>query len=133
MANLLITNRGKGISCNNDGTFTLYVSKDDTLKFSSTGYLNKVIHMADVDPAKYYTLQIELIHDFIKLREVTIYPFRDLDDFKQAFINNKDPAPAIPGLYPKYHGHYSSKFYNPISFLYDKIKRRSSANPDFKP
>lgn len=134
-ANVLITNTGKAITCDNNGAFTMYVSMKDSLRFSSLGYLSKVIHVRDIDSAKYYILQVELIHDFIKLREVTIYPFSDLDQFRKAFMGNKDPnTVSAPGLRaPHYKGVYRPKFYNPISMLYDRIKNRSSANPNFNP
>ena len=114
----------------------MYVSKKDTLEFSSTGYITKVFHVADLDSSKYYTLHIELLHDFIKLRDVVIYPFKDLDEFKKAFVDAKDQHKVnIPGLAPpKYSNNIpKAKFSNPISYLYDRLKHRSSADPDFKP
>ena len=68
MANVLIVNSGRGITSDNDGRFTMYVSLKDTLRFSSTGYLSKIIHMRDIDSTRYYTMVIEIIHDFIKLK-----------------------------------------------------------------
>src|SRR4051812_37470627 len=44
MANIRVNGTGKGITCDNEGNFTMYVYKRDTLKFSSTGYIPKVIH-----------------------------------------------------------------------------------------
>lgn len=137
MANLRINSTGKGVTCDNDGVFTTYVSQTDTLKFSSTGYISKVIHMEDIDSSRYYILQIELLHDFIKLKEVTIYPYRDLDDFKKAFIEGRDMQQAnFYGIAPpKYTSDISKpKFYNPVSFLYERFKKKKrAADPEFKP
>ena len=136
LANILITNSGKGLSCDNEGAFKMYVSKNDTLRFSSTGYMTKVIHVYDMDSTQYYILQIELLRDFIKLKEIIIFPFRDLDEFKKAFIDSKDPHPILlPATLHHQHAPTipEAKFYNPISFLYDKLKSRHAANPDFKP
>jgi hypothetical protein len=136
LANIKIFPSGKGVTCDNDGNFTMYVSKKDTLVFSSTGYIAKTIHVADLDSSKYYTLQIELLHDFIKLKEVIIYPFKDMDEFKKAFVDAKDQNKVnIPGLAPPKYSHNipKAKFSNPISYLYERLKHRSVANPDFKP
>lgn len=136
MANIRINGTGKGITCDNEGNFTFYVYKRDTLRFSSTGYLAKVIHVYDLDSSKYYTLEIQLMHDFVKLKEVTIYPFRNKDEFIDAFIDAKLVNKVIiPGIAPPKYGTQSPKpkFYNPISMLYERVKRRSVANPDFKP
>jgi CarboxypepD_reg-like domain len=134
--NIKIYPSGKGLTCDNEGNFTMYVSKKDTLVFSSTGYIAKTFHVVDFDSTKYYTLQIELLHDFIKLKEVVIYPFKDMDDFKKAFVDAKDQLKVnIPGIAPpKYSNKIpKAKFSNPISFLYERLKHHSVANPDFKP
>ncbi len=136
LANIKILNSGRGLTCEADGSFTMYVSKNDTLRFSSTGYLTKVLHVADFDSTKYYTLQIELIHDFIKIKEVIVYPYKNLDEFKKAFVDAKDQNKVIiPGIAaPKYSNIIpKAKFANPVSYLYERLKRRSAANPDFKP
>lgn len=135
LANIKIKPSGRGVTCDNEGNFTMYVSKTDTLFFSSVGYITKVLHISDLDSSKYYILQIELLHDFIKIKEVVIYPFRDLDEFKKAFVENKNEHKTFLGIAPpKYSNNIpKAKFSNPISFLYDHLKKKGSANPDFKP
>lgn len=135
LANILFNSSNKGITCDNEGYFTLYVSKSDTLKFSSTGYISKIIHISDLDSANYYTLEIQLIHDFIKLKEVTIYPFRTKEEFADAFRETKTEQLVVAGVAPPKYSKVppKAKFYNPISFLYDRVKKRRAANPDFKP
>jgi hypothetical protein len=136
LANIRVNGTAKGISCDNAGNFTMYVYKRDTLKFSSTGYIPKVIHVYDMDSSQYYTLEIQLMHDFVKLKEVTIYPFKNKEEFVDAFLAakgvNKIQIAGIPE--PKY-GTVSpkAKFSNPISMLYERVKKRRVANPDFKP
>jgi hypothetical protein len=135
MANIRIVGTRRGLTCESDGSFTMYVSKTDTLEFSSTGYVSKLYVVAAFDSSKYYTLNIELLHDFIKLKEVTVYPFKDVDEFKTAFIGTKDLRKDFMGIAPPKYSNVipKAKFSNPISFLYDKIKKRSAADPDFKP
>lgn len=136
LANIKIRTTGKGISCDNEGNFSMYVLKSDTLRFSSAGYIAKSMHVYDMDSTKIYTLQIELIKDFIKLKDVTIYPFRDKDEFVDAFMDAKNVNKVvIPGIAaPKYSNVIpKAKLTNPISLLYEKTKKKRAANPDFKP
>lgn len=135
-ANIRIGETNKGITCDNEGAFAFYVYKNDTLKFTSTGYMNKSLHIADLDSTQLYTLEIQLIRDFVKLREVTIYPFRNKEEFVDAFMDAKNiNKVSIVGIAePKYSNVTpKAKFTNPISFLYEHIKKRRAANPDFKP
>ena len=136
LANIRITNSGKGITCDNEGRFAIYVSKSDTLRISTIGYLAKIIHVADIDSMSYYTLEIGLFKDVVNMKTITIYPYRDLDDFKKAFTEattqNKVTLPGIAS--PKYSNVVpKAKLTNPISFLYDRVKQKRAANPDFKP
>ena len=136
LANIKIVNNGRGVTCDDNGNFTMYVSKRDTLSFSSVGYISKVLHVSDLDSSKYYTLQIELIHDFIKLKDVMIYPYKDLDEFKKAFVDAKNQNKVtIVGIAPPKYSNITpkAKFANPISFLYERLKKRGAADPDFKP
>lgn len=135
-ANIKVTNTGKAITCDRDGNFTMYVSRYDTLRISSVGHIPKVIHVYDIDSTQYYTLKVELIHDFIKMPTVTIYPFRDREGFKDAFMAAKDMNKVvIPGIAPpKYSNRKPNpKLTNPVSFLYERMKKKRAANPDFKP
>jgi hypothetical protein len=136
LTNIKILNSGKAVTTDSEGKFSFYVYKTDTLKFSSVGYLNKTMHISDLDPANYYTMEIQLIHDFVKLKEVTIYPFRNKEEFIEAFMDAKDVGKLeIYGIdKPKYSNKIpKAKFNNPISLLYEKVKKRRAANPDFRP
>ena len=134
--NIRINGTGKGLTCDNEGNFTCYVYKSDTLKFSSTGYLSKVIHVHDLDSTQYYILKIQLMHDFIKLKDVTIYPFKNKDEFIDAFMDAKGVNKiSIAGIAAPRYGTVSpkAKFSNPISLLYEHMKHRRAANRDFRP
>lgn len=136
LANIKVNNAGKGVSCDSEGNFNMYVAKSDTLKFSSVGYIAKVFHVYDLDSTRFYTLQIELLHDFIKLKDVVIYPFSTKEEFAEAFMDAKNIGKLkIAGIAePKYSNITpKAKFTNPISFLYERTKRKRAANPEFKP
>ncbi len=136
LTNIRINGTSRGVTCDNEGVFAFYVYKNDTLKFTSTGYMPKTIHIADLDSNTFYTLEIQLIHDFIKLRDVVIYPFRNKEEFEDAFMDARNINKiTIAGIAPpKYSNKIpKAKFTNPISFLYERLKHRRAANPDFKP
>jgi hypothetical protein len=136
-ANIWITNQKKGVAADADGKFTMYVYPTDTLRFSSVGYINKTIPVSAIPEGGKYTISIQLVQDIYSLKTVTIYPFHDRDEFIQAFI--KGPGTKqnilISGIDPpKYNHKEKSKFYNPISSIYDRIKRgKQAADPNFKP
>jgi hypothetical protein len=136
-ANIWITNQKKGVVADEDGRFTMYVYPTDTLRFSSLGYINKTIPVSAIPERDRYTIAIQLVPDIYSLHTVTIYPFHDRDGFIQAFLKGTGNYKSfyVPGYEPsKYPHREKSKFYNPISSIYDRIKRnKSAADPDFKP
>lgn len=136
-AAIVITNRKKGLTADLNGNFQIYAYPTDTLKFSSLGYIYKEIPIDGIPEDLRYSLNIELVKDFYKLKEVTIYPFRNKQEFEVAFVKG-DGVPQvvnIPGMEPaKYYHKEKAKFYNPISTIYEKLKnKRRAANPDFRP
>lgn len=135
-ANVQLYEKRKGWSCDEDGNFALYVRPSDTLKFTHVGYLSKTVPLIRIDSASYYTLEISLIRDMIKLKEVKIYPF-SRNEFNQVFIAYKDPNKIlIPGIAePKYSNKKpKSSILNPISFLYDKFRKKPKPlTPDLPP
>lgn len=134
-ANVRINGSSRGATCDDDGYFSLVVSKRDTLQFTTTGYMAKVIAVANIDSTQYHTLQVELLRDFIRLKEIVIYPFNGIDEFKQAFMEAKHVGKLIlPGVpEPTFTGDAKPKLYNPITYLYEKIRRKRAADPNFKP
>jgi hypothetical protein len=136
-ANIVIMNRRTGYTCDADGAFSIYAYPTDTLRFTSVGYISKIIPVSALNMDSVYSIHIELLRDFVKLKEVTIYPFKTKGEFVQAFMDAKDVNKVtLPGIAPpKFNTKpYKPKFANPVSMIYDKIKRKkSSANPDFRP
>ena len=136
-SNIWITNRSKGVVAEADGTFTMYVYPTDTLRFSSVGYINKTIPVSAIPERDRYTISIQLVPDIYSLHQVTIYPFHDRDGFIQAFLKGTGTSKNyyIPGYEPsKYPHREKTKFFNPISSIYDRIQKgKRAANPDFKP
>lgn len=136
-ANVLIVNTKRGLSTDIDGYFTTYVHLGDTLKFSSLGYIPKIIPVSIIDEREKYTLDVQLVEDIYKLKTVAVYRFRTKNEFEQAFIKAEGVPEniVVPGIdKPKYFHKEKAKFTNPISMIYEKIKaKRRAANPDFRP
>lgn len=134
--NITYFNRKAGVTSNVDGSFTMYVFPSDTLRFTSMGYITKDVAVQDFSKDSIYNINVELMRDFIKLKDVIIYPFGNVDEFKQAFMDAKEVNKfVLPGIAPpKYTTSVPRpKFTNPISFLYEKSKKKRAANPDFRP
>jgi hypothetical protein len=135
-ANVTFVGQKKGLTCDGDGNFTVYAYPTDTLRFTFLGYAPKYIAVKNIDSNSVYTMKVELIRDVVNLNAVTIYPFRTKKEFEDAFIGaTTQNKVVIPGIAPpKYTNNVpKAKLTNPISFLYDKVKKKRAANPDFKP
>jgi len=135
-ANIVILNRRTGATADADGNFKIYVFPTDTLKFTSINYISKEFPVSAIEKDSQYNVNVELMRDFIKLKDVVIYPFGNLDEFKQAFMEAKDVNKVVlPGIAPpKYSSKIpKAKFSNPISFIYDRAKKKRAADPDFRP
>jgi hypothetical protein len=135
-ANIVILNRRTGATADADGNFKIYVFPTDTLKFTSINYISKEFPVSAIEKDSQYNVNVELMRDFIKLKDVVIYPFGNLDEFKQAFMEAKDVNKVVlPGIAPpKYSTKIpKAKFSNPISFIYDRAKKKRAADPDFRP
>ncbi len=136
-ANIVIVNRRTGITCDGDGVFAMYVYPTDTLRFTSVGYIYKLVAVSDLDKDSVYSINIPLLKDFVKLKEVTIYPFRNKQEFVDAFMAAKDVNKvSLPGIAPPKFNTMPKrpKISSPVSMIYDRIKRKkSSANPEFRP
>jgi hypothetical protein len=136
-ASIVVINRKKGLSADANGAFQIYVYPTDTLRFSYTGYIPKEIPVSGIPEEMRYTLKIEIIKDFYKLREVTVLPYSNKEEFAKAFIKGEGMQGnvLVPGIAPpKYLHKEKAKFFNPISSIYDRIKRnKRAADPEFRP
>jgi hypothetical protein len=136
-ANIWITNQHKGVAAEGDGKFTMYVYPTDTLRFSAIGYIPKTIPVSAIPEREKYTFILQLVPDIYSLKTVTIYPFHNKDEFIDQFIKGKGVSQPVlvAGIAPpKYQHKEKTKFYNPISAIYNGMqKKKQAADPDFKP
>ena len=136
-ANVWITNQKKGVAAEADGKFTMYVYPHDTLRFSALGYISKTIPVSAIPDKSKYIFVIQLVPDIYSLKTVTIYPFHNKEEFIDQFIKGKGISQpvTVSGIAPPTYKHKEkSHFYNPISSIYDRIKKnKTAADPNFKP
>ncbi len=136
-ANVWIPNQRKGVTSDQDGKYTMYVYPTDTLRFSALGYIPKSIPVSAIPDKDKYTFNIQLVEDIYSLKTVTIYPFHNRDEFIDQFIKGTGvhKPVTVAGIdAPTYKHKEKTKFYNPISAIYNNIKKnRSAADPNFKP
>ena len=114
------------------GRFYITVSRDDSLMFSSLGYITKIVPVTDSllqlkQPITFYmTLDTVLIH------EIVIHAFWDYQTFKQMIIHMKPAQSSYdiskdlekrPLLYRARQGSFS--VFSPIQSLYNLLNEKA--------
>ncbi len=90
-SHILIMNNMRGTITDQQGKFSIVTTVGDTVLFSSLGFKKKTIIIPDNLPDPFLTLDIILPEDTFMINEVVIYPWRNYEEFKQAFLNLKLP------------------------------------------
>ena len=90
-SHILIMNNMRGTITDNQGKFSIVTSIGDTIMFSSLGYKKTTIIIPDNLPEPFLTLDLILPEDTFMINEVVIYPWRNYEEFKEAFLNLKLP------------------------------------------
>lgn len=90
-AHVFILNNNRGTITDANGKFSFVVEKKDTVMFSSLGYKRKTLVIPDTLSEPFLHRDIFLETDTFMIKEVEVYPWRNYEEFKQAFINLKLP------------------------------------------
>ena len=113
------------------GRFRIQAQQVDTLWVSCVGYTRRLVTINESHtPAD--TLVIRLLPETITLREVTVLPFSNYDDFKRVLVTM--PSIEVPDEIKRLHDDINELWLsrepigngkptitaNPIQFLYDK-------------
>jgi len=89
--NIVIVNRGRGTISDKTGKFSFVVQKNDTILFSSMGYKKAMVVIPDSLDSKFFIRDVLLASDTIMIAAVEVYPWKDYEEFKEAFINLELP------------------------------------------
>jgi len=82
-------NKYRGCRTNNAGIFTLVVQKGDTIIFSKIGYKKSRLILPDTLRYTHLSIEVTLVTDTILIEAVKIFPWKNYQQFKEAFINLK--------------------------------------------
>jgi len=90
-SHIFIMNNLRGTITDNQGKFSIVTEVYDTVLFSCLGYKRKTFVIPGNLPEPFLTLEIILPQDTFFIGEVVIYPWKDYEEFKEAFLNLKLP------------------------------------------
>jgi len=90
-AQILVLNSYRGTITNNYGKFSLVVEEKDSVLISSVGYKTKYIEVPAGLPSAFLDVNIALQVDTLVIQEAVIYPWKDYEEFKRAFIELQLP------------------------------------------
>ncbi len=79
-------NTANGTISDMNGIFSLVVHPGDTIWFSSVGFKRKKISIPDTINDAFYSTDIKLVKDTVKIEEITVYPWGTYTEFKEAFL-----------------------------------------------
>jgi hypothetical protein len=129
-AHVINLGNGRGTSTAADGSFNMAVEAGDKVLFTALGFHN---HTLIVDSAIFENelpTMVVLEEKMYDLPVVEIYPYATFTDFKYAFLNFKDPEPAIKLNLPKSFNiatpgeGFGVTIKGPITALYDQFSKR---------
>lgn len=89
---VIIDNTKRGTTTDFYGYFSFVAEPADTIRFSSVGYHTDYYVIPDTLEGNRYSMIQVLSRDTVELSEVTIYPWPDKDEFKEAFLSLRLPS-----------------------------------------
>ena len=84
-ARIIIMNKKKGLMADAKGMFSFIVQRNDTIVFSSVGYKRLRIFIPDTISQAHQNVAITLNPDTIELKPIYIFPWKNYDEFREAF------------------------------------------------
>lgn len=90
-AHIFILNDSRGTITDPYGKFTIVTRVHDTVMFTSLGYKSRKLIIPDTLKEPFLNIQVILETDTIMISEVVIYPWKNYEQFKEAFLNLKLP------------------------------------------
>lgn len=100
--NVINLNTHKGTISDLKGMFSFITEKNDSILFSSVGFKKKMVVIPDTITSSFFNKDISMTVDTFEIEEVMIFPWKDYEEFKQAFIEldieDKDMENAIKNI-----------------------------------
>jgi len=90
--NIIILNRRMGTTADGRGLFSFIVQPNDTVLFSHIGYKPTIHVIPDTLENRHYPADIFMVSDTFQLAEVKIFPWKNYEEFKEAFIAMEMPT-----------------------------------------
>ncbi len=91
--NILILNRYKGTIADRTGKFSFVCNQHDTLVFSRVGFKSKYYIVPETDATEIDEIVI-MERDTVYLKEVTVLPWKNYEEFKHAVLTTHPPQTA---------------------------------------
>ena len=90
-AHIIISNKDLGTISDRDGKFSFVVEPNDTVIISNLGYKKARVIIPDTLSTKFFTRDVLLATDTFMIEEVEVYPWKDYEEFTEAFLNLELP------------------------------------------
>lgn len=90
-ANIFVLNSNRGAITDRTGKFSFVVVENDTIMFSSLGFKKSIVIVPKDLPTPFLNRDILLERDTFMIAEIEVYPWRNYEEFKEAFLNLELP------------------------------------------
>jgi hypothetical protein len=90
-AHIIILNSGRGTITDKEGKFSFVTVEKDTIMFSTMGFKKSYVQIPSNLEKPFFTRDVIMLRDTFMIAEVEIYPWRNYDEFKEAFLNLELP------------------------------------------
>lgn len=85
-AHVIDLSSGRGTITDREGKFSFVVHESDSVRFSTVGYKESIVVIPDDLEKPFFTRDVLMQSDTILISEIEIYPWKDYEDFKEAFL-----------------------------------------------
>lgn len=85
-AHIIIVNRQKGTVTDRNGMFSFIGYPNDTIHVSSMGFKTRDFVIPENIDVIHYPVDVTLEKDTVLIEEVTIFPWKDYEEFKEVFL-----------------------------------------------